>query len=158
MAIHPIELPPNQLVHELIVACWVTLFQADPQTRLKATPCIRFAVNDKNFLYLNHSLSAGSYISSPDYKVTFHLGGDGNMMLSTTSGLIWQSNSVGVGAVLTLTNKGNLVLTMPNSAAVLWQTGTAFSGATKFVILDDMTAALQDDSGNTFWSTGTCIF
>jgi|GEM_PF-829130 len=106
-------------------------------------------------LYPTNNLFVGQSLDTADRKYHLRLQSDGNLVLYSPTGAIWQSGTVGkAAAFLAMQGDGNLVLYDATGKA-LWTSGTSGRGTSSLVIQQDGNLVLYNSNGGPTWSTNT---
>jgi hypothetical protein len=144
-------IPPGP-VYDCLVARGHSVETVRWREYINATPEREWAVCGST-LTSGQRLDRGQWLRSSDGRYTFHMQGDGNLVLYNPSGrAIWATNVA--GDYLILHGDGNLIV-HNWAGAHIWSANRANSRANRLVVQNDGNVVLYTPSGQAVWATNT---
>jgi YD repeat-containing protein len=106
-------------------------------------------------LLANQSLIRGAQLTSPNSQYAVVLQTDGNLVLYSTTGALWSTNTgSSQAALLFMQSNGDLVLFNPNTTTSAWDAKVTYPNSYA-VIQDDGNFVIYDASNIARWATNT---
>lgn len=107
---------------------------------------------DQNSLFRGEQIKKGQQIVSKNGKYSLAMQHDGNLVIYSRDGFIWQAGTGGRGDRFIMQTDGNAVVYDIDNKAI-WATIT--NKGASLIMQDDGNLVVYDDNNNMIWNSGT---